>query len=89
MSFTYATPRGYSENLFIPDEEWNLGYFIQHLTYEKRNLCFSGDYISGRLIKTDITCESGGKLTIVTWNRGKEAERWVMHLKGEKHIKQV
>ena len=23
MSFTYSAPRGYSEKLFIPDEEWN------------------------------------------------------------------
>jgi hypothetical protein len=34
MSFTYAAPRGYSENEFMPDEEWNLEYFIQGLEFE-------------------------------------------------------
>jgi len=35
MSFTYAAPRGYSEKEFIPDEQWNLGYFIQGLEFER------------------------------------------------------
>jgi len=37
MSFTYAAPRGYSENQFIPDEEWNIEYFL-------RGLCFRSSY---------------------------------------------
>ena len=28
MSFTYAAPRGYSAEYFIPDGKWTMGYFI-------------------------------------------------------------
>ena len=28
LSFTFAAPRGYSELEFVPDEEWNLEYFV-------------------------------------------------------------
>jgi len=89
MSFTYAAPRGYSDEYFIPDEQWNLGYFIQGLEFRRKCLCFSSDYISGRLMKTDIIFESGGKVTLSTRNRGRGAERWLMHLQGKKHIKPV
>jgi hypothetical protein len=89
MSFTYAAPRGYSAEYFIPDEQWNLGYFIQGLEFRRKCLCFSSDYISGRLMKTDITFESGGKVTLSTINRGRGAERWLIHLQGKKHIKPV
>jgi len=89
MSFTYAAPRGYSAEYFIPDEQWNLGYYIQGLEFRRKCLCFSSDYISGRLMKTDITFESGGKVTLSTINRGRGAERWLRHLQGKKHIKPV
>jgi len=89
MSFTYAAPRGYSEMEFIPDEEYNLGYFIQGLSFEHRRLCFSGDYVSGRLMKTDIQFEPGGRVTLETRNRGKGADRWMIHLQGKKHIQVV
>lgn len=89
MSFTYAAPRGYSAEYFIPDEQWNLEYFIQGLEFKRKFLCFSSDYISGRLMKTDITFESGGKVTLSTINRGRGAERWLIHLQGKKHIKPV
>ena len=89
MSFTFAAPRGYSEIEFIPDEEWNLGYFLQGLSFEYKRLCFSADYLSGRLMKTDIRFESGGKVTLETRNRGKGADRWMIHLQGKKHIQEV
>jgi len=60
MSFTFAAPRGISENYFIPDEEWSLEYFVQGLEFENKRLRFSADYVSGRLMKTDIVFESGG-----------------------------
>jgi len=89
MSFTYAAPRGYSENEFIPDEEWNLEYFLQGLEFENGKLKYSGDYVSGRHMKTDITFETGGRVTVETRNRGKGADRWMMHLQGKKHVKAV
>jgi hypothetical protein len=89
MSFTFAAPRGYSETQFIPDEEWNLDYFVQGLEFRNKKLYFTSDYVSGRLMKTDIIFESGGKVTLMTRNRGKGAERWLIHLQGKKHIREV
>jgi hypothetical protein len=80
MSFTYAAPRGYSKKEFIPDEEWSLGYFVKGLEFAHKALCFSSDYVSGRLMKTEITFESGGKVTLTTSNQGRGAEKWLTHL---------
>ena len=87
MSFSFAAPRGYSAEYFIPDEQWNLGYFVQGLSFRDKRLCFSSDYVSGRLMKTEITVESGGRVTLRTTNRGRGAERWFMHLQGKRHIR--
>ena len=89
MSFSFAAPRGYSAEYFIPDEQWDIGYFVQGLEFWNKCLCFTSDYVSGRLMKTDITFESGGKITLSTRNRGRGAERWLTHLQGKKHIKPV
>lgn len=89
MSFTYSAPRGYSEKLFIPDEEWNCSYFVNGLEFERGAVRFSSDYVSGRLMKTDIVFEPGGKVTLTTRNRARGAERWLMNLQGKKHIQQV
>ena len=89
MSFTYAAPRGYSFNDFIPDEEYNLGYFLEGLRFEHGVLSHEADYVSGRCVKTDITYEPCGKVTIATRNRGRGADRWLMHLQGKKHLQAV
>jgi hypothetical protein len=89
MSFTYAAPRGYSFNDFIPDEEYILGYFVEGLRFERGTLSHESDYVSGRCLKTDIVYESGGKVTLTTRNRGRGADRWLMHLQGKKHIQEV
>jgi len=89
MSFTYAAPRGYSFNDFIPDEEYNLGYFLEGLHFEHGVLSHGADYVSGRCLKTDIIYESGGKVTISTRNRGRGADRWILHLQGKKHLQPV
>jgi hypothetical protein len=86
MSFTYAAPRGYSFNDFIPDEEYNLGYFLEGLRFERGFLSHEADYVSGRCVKTDITYEPGGKVNLTTRNRGRGADRWLVHLQGKKHI---
>jgi len=86
MSFTYAVPKGYSENEFIPDVEWNLGYFIKGLEFKDGKLHFSSDYISRRMIKTEIVYEPGGKVTLTAINRGKSADRWMTILQGKRHM---
>jgi hypothetical protein len=40
-------------------------------------------------MKTDITFEHGGKVTLETRNRGKGAKRWLLHLQGKRHIRPV
>ncbi len=89
MSFTYAAPRGLSEMHFEPDEEWNLEYFLKGLEFERGRLKYSGDYVSGRHMKTTIIFEPGGRVTLDTRNRGKGADRWMIHLQGKKHIQQI
>jgi len=89
MSFSYSAPRGMLEIEFVPDEEWNLGYFVQGLRFWLKNFCFTSDYVSGRLMKTNISFEPGGKVTLTTRNRGRGAERWLLNLQGKKHIQAV
>ena len=89
MSFAYAAHRGCSENEFIPDEKWRLGYFIQGLEFECGKLHFSSDYISGRMMKTEIIYEPGGKVTLTAVNRGKNADRWMILLQGKRSLKVV
>lgn len=48
MSFTFAAPRRVSENYFVPDEEWNLGYFVKGLKFKRKNLCCTSNYVSAR-----------------------------------------
>lgn len=86
MSFSFSAPRGMSQIEYDPNEEWTLGHFLNGLKYQHGSLCFSADYQSGRLMKTDIVFECGGKVTIATRNRGRGAERWLTNLGGKKHI---
>ncbi len=89
MSFTDAAPRGYSAHDFIPDEEWNLGYFMQGLEFQRGHLRYYGDYVSGRMMKTEILYEPGGKITLIAINRGKNAEKWMTLLQGKHHVNLV
>jgi hypothetical protein len=89
LSFASSSPRGISEINFIPGEEWNLDYFMNGLEFKNKCLLFSSDYVSGRLMKTDITFEPGGLVTMITRNRGKSAEKWLLNLQGKKHIQMV
>ena len=89
MSFTFSGPRGYSEVEFVPDEEWNLGYFVNGLEFRCQCICFSADYVSGRHMKTDIEFEAGGQVTLTTSNRGRGADRWLTHLQGKPHISEA
>jgi hypothetical protein len=88
-SFASSAPRGISEINFIAGEDWNIDYFMNGLEFKNKRLCFSADYVSGRLMKTDIDFESGGRVTLVTRNRGKSADRWLKNLEGKKHIQRV
>jgi len=89
MSFTDAAPRGISEEYFTPDEDWSLGYFVDGLKYWYGSICYSADYVSGRMMKTDIKFDKDGKVTVETRNRGKSADKWLTMLQGKKHLQEV
>lgn len=48
LSFANSAPRGYSEEIFVSDEEWNMGYFVGGLSFKDKAICFESDYLSGR-----------------------------------------
>ena len=89
MSFVDAASRGVSGNYFIPDEDWSLGYFVDGLKYKYGPICYSSDYVSGRMMKTDIIFDKDGKVTLTTRNRGKSADKWLTFLQGKKHLQKV
>jgi len=84
LSFADARPRGISEVDFKTEDEFNVGDFLQCLSFGKSGLHFSADYIRGRCLKTDITIRSDGSITLTTWGRGQTALRWLDRLKGKK-----
>ena len=89
MSFADAAPRGISKDYFIPDEDWSLGYFVDGLKYQYSSICYSSDYLSGRMMKTDVIFDKDGKVTLTTRNRGKSANKWLTFLQGKKHLQKV
>lgn len=89
MSFNHAAPRGYSEKECEPDEDWNLANFMSGLDFEDGHLRYYGGYVSGRMMKTGIIYNPGGKVFVHTVNRGKSADRWLLDLQGKSHIKAV
>ena len=89
MSFADARPRGSSEIDFIEDDELSLADFLDGLRYVRGELHFSGDYVRGRCVKTDIIVRPDGTATLTTRNRGEAATRWVGRLKGKKVLELV
>ncbi len=86
LSFTDARPRGSSEVDFNTKDEFNVGDFLQCLSFGKSGLHFRADYIRGRCLKTDITIRPDGSATLTTWGRGQAALRWLDRLKGKKFM---
>ena len=89
MSFADAAPRGFSENYFIPYEDWSLGCFVNGLEYKHGSICYSADYLSGRMMKTDVIFYKDGTVTLTTRNRGKSADKWLTLLQGKKHLQKI
>jgi hypothetical protein len=89
MSFTDAAPRVVSENYCLPGEDWNLGYFVDGLKYKYGAICYSSDYLCGRMMKIDIIFDKNGKVTLTTRNRGKSADKWLAFLQGKKHLQKL
>ena len=89
LSFADARPRNASEIEYDPKDEFTILEFMNGLRYERGELRFSGDYVKGRCVKTDITVRADGTATLSTRNRGEAAVRWVQRLKGKKVLEAV
>ena len=64
LSFDDARPRGYSENDFLPKDEFTVGDFFECLSYKSGELHLMADYVRGRCMKTDITVRPDGTTTL-------------------------
>jgi hypothetical protein len=89
LSFSDARPRGASDIDYEDKDELTLTDFMEGLSFGASGLRFNGDYIRGRLMKTDITVRSDGTVTLTTWGRGEAALRWLDRLKGKKLMEVV
>ena len=81
LSFHDARPRGVSDMHFAEDDQFTVADFIDGLKYERGEPRYSGDYIRGRCVKTDITVRRDGSAMLETRCRGEAAVRWVARLK--------
>lgn len=86
LSFHDARPRGVSDNFFVEGDEFTVADSINGLRYERGELRYSGDYIRGRCVKTDITVRPNGSATLATRCRGEAAVRWVAKLRGIERV---
>jgi len=89
LSFHGARPRGVSDMHYEDEDEFTVADFMQNLRYERGELRFTGDYLRGRCMKTDVTVRPNGSVTLTTRNRGESALRWVDRLKGKKVLQLV
>jgi len=89
LSFHDARPRGVSDMHFIEDDEFTVADFLDGLRYVRGKLQYSGDYVRGRCLKTDITVRLDGSATLATRCRGEAAVRWVQRLKGKNVLEAV
>jgi hypothetical protein len=89
LSFADAKPRGISDIGYDPAADWSLGDFVRRLELRSGALGFSSDYIGGRCVKTAITYQPGGRVTLETRNRAKSADHWVLQLQGRQHLRLV
>ena len=89
LSFHDARPRGASERDFDESDELTLGDFLDGFRYVRGEMQYSGDYVRGRCVKTDITIKPDGTTTLATRLRGEAATRWLQRLKGKKVLELV
>jgi hypothetical protein len=89
LSFADARPRGVSDIEYFEKDEWYLADMIARLRLEPGGIVFDSDYVRGRMMKTRVTVEPGGKMVVETRNRHEMAVRWLRTIKGKKHLQLV
>jgi hypothetical protein len=83
MSFHDAGPRGYSEKLFIDEDEFTVGDFANALRFVRGELQLDVDYVRGRCVKTHIVIRRDGRVIVETRGRNNVALRWIDRLQGK------
>jgi len=89
QSFLDARPRGNSDIYYREKDTWTLADVVSRLRLERGGLDFDADYVRGRMMKTRITVEPGGRVVVETRNRHEMARRWLDTLKGRRHVRLV
>ena len=89
LSFADARPRGYSENDFLPTDEWQVSDLLRAFRFERGELRFYADYVRGRCMKTEVRVRRDGTFSVSTTNRGEAATRWIARLQGKKLLTAV
>jgi len=84
MSFHDAGPRGYSEKLFVDEDEFTVGDFVGSLRFARGELHLDVDYLRGRCVKTDIVVRRDGWVILETRGRNDVALRWIERLQGKR-----
>jgi len=89
QSFNDARPRGDSGIDYEADDQLTVADLVEGLTFGVGGLRFHGDYIRGRSLKTDVTVNAHGAVSISAYGRGESLLRWLDILKGKRHLKEV
>lgn len=87
QSFLDARPRGSAELEFVEKDEWRFADLLRWMRFERGALALDADYVRGRMMKTTLTIEPGGRFVVATRNRHEMALRWLNAVKGKKHIR--
>ncbi|MFT4728612.1 MAG: hypothetical protein ACI9UN_003123 [Granulosicoccus sp.] len=89
LSFNDARPRGNSDIDYSEGDAFTIADLIGGLCFTEGNVCFSADYLRGRLLKTDIRVSKNGEINLTTHSRGKQASFWLDRLQGKKPLQIV
>jgi hypothetical protein len=89
MSFHDAGPRGYSEKLFVDEDEFTVGDFVNALRFVRGDLQLDVDYLRGRCMKTNIVVRRDGTVVVETRGRNDVALRWIERLQGKKQAQRA
>lgn len=87
LSFGDARPRGSSGIDYQDGDEWTAADLLQRLRFERGRLGLEADYVRGRMMKTTVSVDAQGRMTVEARNRHEMALRWLGSLKGRKHLR--
>lgn len=89
LSFEDARPRGMSSIDYQEHDSFTVDDLFDCLKFTYGELKFDADYIAGRCMKTRITMDKDGLVSISTRNRGKSLIHWMERLQGKKKFELI